>query len=768
MNRFDESDLAEHGRRFFEISSDLLAIVDAEGSIVWVNDSWRRILGIDPADVLGDGFLRLVHPDDREATAAAVARSIADGVAVSDFENRYLPPDGDVRAIHWSTTMDLESGLIYAAGRDITGERRSRDDLAASRRRLAEAQRISHLGAWTYDPDRDEVLWSEELYRIFRIDPSQYEPSYEGHLALVHPDDTERLTDALERLWEKGEPYTFDYRVVVGDGETVTLFTRARIERREDGSKYIAGVCQDVTEARESEAKLAHSVAIHSTILEATADGIIVTDSDGATVSWNQNFADMWHIPSEVMETPDRERIAGVVLPQVRDQEGFLTRINELYANPEQEGFDVLEFKDGRVWERYSAPHRLDGEVVGRVWSFRDITARLESEREKLELEARLQQSERLESLGRLAGGIAHDFNNHLVAILNYATLAGEDLPDGAAGREDLDEVIQAAERASALTRELVAFSRQEMVEPRPLSLNALIVDVERLLRRTIGENVELRVHLGRDLPTIEADPSQLERVLVNLAVNGRDAMPDGGTLEITTEGIELTGAERGADDSMVRLTVRDEGAGMSDDVAMRALEPFYTTKPKGEGTGLGLATVYGIVSQNGGQLAIDSAPGEGTTMTIDWPGSSKAPVPVAAPAGLAGLTARGTVLVVEDEEPVRRLTARLLSDAGFATVEASQGEEALELLESAGTDDLCLLLTDIVMPKMSGRELTERVHEQRPELPVLFMSGYTDDVIVRHGVATAELPFISKPFTRETLLDAVNEAIEGSARALG
>ena len=644
----------------------------------------------------------------------------------------------------------------------------SRDALAESRRRLAEAQRISHLGAWTYDPVSGEVLWSEELFRIFRLDPSQYEPSYEGHKALVHPDDVDRLEDALGRLWEKDEPYELDYRIVVGDGETLVLFTRARIERRDDGSRYMAGVCQDVTEARESQAKLARSLAMHSTILEATADGIIVTDLEGVTVSWNQNFTDMWHIPTELLEKRDREAVAGVILPQVHDQEGFLARVNELYSNPDLEGFDVLEFKDGKVWERYSAPHQLNGEVVGRVWSFRDITGRLEAEREKLELEARLQQFERLEGLGRLAGGIAHDFNNHLVAILNYATLAGEDLPEGAAGRGDLDEVIQAAERASALTRELVAFSRQEMVEPRPLCLNALIVDSERLLRKTIGESIELKVSLGRDLETIEADPGQLERVLVNLAVNGRDAMPDGGVLEITTESVELTGVERGADGSMVRLTVRDEGAGMSDDVAKRALEPFFTTKPEGEGTGLGLATVYGIVNQNGGHFAIDSAPGEGTTMTIDWPASTKPAVPAAAPAGPAGLAARGTVLVVEDEEPVRRLTARLLSDAGFATVEASQGEEALELLESLGADDLCLLLTDIVMPRMSGRELTQRVHEKRPELPVLFMSGYTDDVIVRHGVATAELPFISKPFTRETLLEAVNEAIEAGAHALG
>jgi two-component system, cell cycle sensor histidine kinase and response regulator CckA len=759
----DERALGGHARRFFEITSNLLAIVDRSGSMLWANDSWEKLLGIGREELLGDGYTRLIHPDDREEALRGIPEVIDSGAERPGYESRLRDADGNYRVLLWSSTVDREAGLIYGAARDITELRRSRDELAESRRMLAEAQRVSRLGAWTYSPETGELVYSDELYRIFRVDPGVYEPTYDRHMALVHPEDAGRLEQAIERLWATGEPYQFDYRVIAGDGEVVTLFTRGRVESRDDGERYIAGVCQDVSEIRESGARLARSVATLETTLEATADGIIVTDLEGRIVNWNQNYLELWGIPAEALESQDRATIERIVLEQVREGEAFLARIAELRANPEQERFDVIELKDGRVWERYSAPHRVDDEVVGRVWSFRDITDRLRAEREKLDLEARLQQAQQLESLGRLAGGIAHDFNNHLVAILNYAALAREELPPGAPGREDLDEVIGAAKRASRLTGELVAFSRQEMAEPRPLSLNDLVASAEHLLRRTLGEEIGLSIELGADVPVVEADPGQLERVLVNLALNGSDAMPGGGVLRIVTERVDA------ARDTMARLRVSDDGTGMTSDVAERAVEPFFTTKPKAEATGLGLATVYGIVNQNGGHVTIDSAPGRGTTVTIDLPASAKSPAPAPSRgAGQKPSPARGTVLVVEDEEPVRRLTALLLADAGFETIQAADGEEALELLGTGRVADLRLLLTDIVMPRMSGRELAERVQESRPDLPVLFMSGYTDDIVVRHGVASADLPFVAKPFTRETLLEGVREAIDAGPKPLG
>jgi two-component system, cell cycle sensor histidine kinase and response regulator CckA len=759
----------EHAERFLEVSSGLFVIGTTDGQVTWVNSAWTRQLGIPREKLLGRGYLDFVHPEDRARTAESIERGDLERAEDHIFKNRYRADDGSYRVLDWSLIADGETGLVYGVARDVTELEASRDALAASQANLTEAQRMSRLGSWTYDPPTGAVSWSDGLYRVFGVEPGEFEPSYDGHMAFVHPDSIDALKGALERCWETGEPYELDYRIIAGDGREVSLFSQARVETRDDGSRFITGVCQDVSAIRRAERDLARTVSLLEATLEATADGILVVDTDGRTVSWNHNFPEMWRLPEEVIAEREDEKMIAYVLEQLRDPDAFLARVRSLYDNPEQESFDVLDFKDGRVFERYSAPQRLGDEVVGRVWSFRDVTGRLRTERENLALEARLQQSQRLESLGRLAGGIAHDFNNHLVAILNYAALAGEELPEGASGRADLDEVIRAAERASALTRELVAFSRQEMVEPRPLLLNSLVADAERLLRRTIGEDIELRVELGRNMPAVEADPSQLERVLMNLAVNARDAMPEGGSLVISTEALERGESENGAgiEGKVVRLRVRDSGSGMSEEVARRAFEPFFTTKPSGEGTGLGLATVYGIVNQSGGQLSVDSAPGEGTTITIDLPASDKPPEVEKPTTEEQRRPVRGAVLVVEDEAPVRRLTARLLRDAGFTTLEAANGREAVAVLEETD-EELRLLLTDIVMPKMSGRELAERVRGMHPDLPVLFMSGYTDDVVVRHGVATADLPFVAKPFTRDTLLKAVNEAIEAGVRPLG
>jgi two-component system cell cycle sensor histidine kinase/response regulator CckA len=295
-----------------------------------------------------------------------------------------------------------------------------------------------------------------------------------------------------------------------------------------------------------------------------------------------------------------------------------------------------------------------------------------------------------------------------------------------------------------------------------------VIHNAERLLAQALDDSIELRLELSDHLPPVEADAGHIERVLMNLVVNARDAMPGGGTVLVSTEAADRVDRPgNGLGGPHVRLNVRDAGTGMTEDVARRAFEPFYTTKPRGKGTGLGLATVYGIVNQAGGHLSIDSAPGAGTTITIDLPASQK-PVEAApdAPSPTIAVDGHGIVVVVEDEPPVRRLTARLLRDAGYRTLEAAHADEALELLERIDPADVRLLLTDLVMPRMSGRELAERVHAEHPSLPVLIMSGYTDDVIARHGDAADELSFLAKPFTRDSLLAAINEVSEADRRA--
>jgi PAS domain S-box-containing protein len=407
--------------------------------------------------------------------------------------------------------------------------------------------------------------------------------------------------------------------------------------------------------------------------------------------------------------------------------------------------------------------------VVRDLSQAKEFERRRDEELARVTREARIGQSRRLESLGQLAGGVAHDFNNLLGVILNYAEFVADELEEGTTAHTDVVEIRKAAERATELTRQLLIFSRRETVKPTPVDLNEVVRDVERLLRRTLGEHIELVVKPSQDLPAVLADPGQLEQVLVNLAVNARDAMPDGGHLQIDTREVDLDSdfLQEHPDLSpgrYVRLTVADEGVGMEPEIASRAFEPFFSTKRKGEGTGLGLATVYGIVTGAGGQISVYTEPGEGTVFRVHLPA-----VDYAAPTGPGenadDLTSLGErVLLVEDEDTVRDLAKRILTEAGYWVTATSGGTDALRLLEDP-RQEFELLISDVVMPGMHGTELARRAVQLRPELPVLMTSGYTTPLSEEDRKAMAETPLLEKPFSRRDLLGEVRAVLAGVRR---
>jgi hypothetical protein len=381
-------------------------------------------------------------------------------------------------------------------------------------------------------------------------------------------------------------------------------------------------------------------------------------------------------------------------------------------------------------------------------------------EREREQQAAR---TERMTLVGQLAGGIAHDFNNLVSIILNYAEFLHAEVK-GTSLEDDLKVIREAGQKAGQLTRQLLAFSRQEIVKPRVLDLNRVVTGMETLLRRALREDIRLSLQLSPDLGNVRADPGRVEQVLMNLAVNAQDAMPTGGALTIETRCVTLTedrlhDLEQLPAGRYVALVVRDTGCGMSPEVATRIFEPFFTTKASGQGTGLGLATVYGIVKQAGGNIWVESAPGVGSTFHVFLPATDEEPSPERA-ARDGELAAGGgrRILVAEDEERVRLLTSRILKDAGYAVLEARDGEEALRLAgENLGAVDL--LVTDVVLPQMSGTELARRLHEKRADLPVLFMSGYADS-LDRYGLTSDSIAFLQKPFTPRDLLAQVKSAL--------
>jgi PAS domain S-box-containing protein len=411
----------------------------------------------------------------------------------------------------------------------------------------------------------------------------------------------------------------------------------------------------------------------------------------------------------------------------------------------------------------------IDAEITaGRLWfAGRDAALIVVNDvSERRRLEQRVIEAERMEAIGRLAGGVAHDFNNLLTVIHGYASVL-VDAPGGVA-REELREILHATEQASALTRQMLAFSRRQVMHAKVLDLNEIVAQMQSMLQRIIGDDISVGVRFGQGLAAIEADRAQLERVILNLAANARDAMPDGGRLTIETANCELddeyvTTHGEGTPGPHVMLAVSDTGTGMTDDVRRHLFEPFFTTKEAGAGTGLGLATVFGVVKQSGGSIYVYSEEGSGTTFKIYLPAADPSAMPDAAPAAVEPAEHAGseTILVVEDDERVRELVRIMLSGVGYHVLLATDGAAAEQIAAAGGVD---LLITDVVMPGVSGQVLAERLAEVAPDVRILFMSGYSDEAVYHHGIIRPDAAFIEKPFSARALARKVRETLDGAS----
>ncbi|MGB3095798.1 MAG: PAS domain S-box protein [Candidatus Deferrimicrobiaceae bacterium] len=602
-------------------------------------------------------------------------------------------------------------------------------------------------------------LWNPEAERMFGW-------TAEEALGKPHPIVAEEKQEEFRTFREmalQGKTFTgIEVRRRRKDGSPIDISVSTSPLRAADGTiTGIMSIITDVTERKKSEETLLRL----ATAVEQSAEIILITDPSGAIEYVNPAF--------ERITGYHRDEVLGknprLLKSGMQDHSFYEELWKTLTRGDVWSGVFQNLRKDGTLYEEEAviSPVRdASGEVINYVAVKRDVT----NERR---VEEQLRQAQKMEAVGRLAGGIAHDFNNLLTAITGYTDLLLMDLPEGELAHREVLEIRKAGDRAASLTRQLLAFSRRQVLQPKVLDLNQVVTDMEKLLRRLIGENIELVTSLSDDLGHVKADPGQIEQVIVNLAVNSRDAMPNGGRLILETSKMEIDESYANRHDpvlpgSYAILAVTDTGVGMDASTMARLFEPFFTTKEVGKGTGLGLATVYGIVKQSGGYVWAYSEVGRGTTFKVLLPGEEE--VAELAEKEVAYLYPSGgeeTVLVVEDEKLVRDLVREILSQHRYKVLEASRGTEALEV-SGRHKGPIHLLVSDVVMPGMTGPELARRLTALRPEMGVLFMSGYTDDAILHHGVLEHGAEFLQKPFKASALGAKVRKVLDAHSHETG
>ncbi len=764
--------LARHYRNLVESSPDLVVRIDTDGCFRFMNAAARSAYGMPAGECIGKSAFDFVHPEDLEDARATLQRWLSERVRCRTLERRHVNPRGVVRQIAWSITEDSDdSGALVGFscfGRDVT-------DVRDQQRRLADSQAMAQIGSWERRLDGMPVVWSDETFRIYGLEPGDdHAVTLDRFLELIHPDDVPQMQRWIGDCSTGQKTSSLEFRTRPIAGTCRWLRGQGRLETDSRGEPYrILGTVQDITAAKAIEEELRQSQAFTLAVLDSLTEQIAVIDRNGVIIavnrSWRQ-FAIENGAPSLVETSVGTNYLEFCVdaqeHPHGEEAPQALAGIRSVLTG-ELPSFQLdypCHSPSEQRWFRLVAAPLLVPEG-GAVISHENITQRKLAEERKLALEAQLHHAQKMEAVGLLAGGIAHDFNNVLTIIIATAQLALLDMTADDALHAELSEIEMSARQAATLTRGLLAFSRRQIMAPVVLDLRDVTIGMEPMLRRLIREDLELLVITPPQLGRVRADPGQVEQIVMNLVINARDAIVGSGTVAVSLEDAVVDAALAAQHAGLVPgryvlLTVSDTGAGMTRDVQERIFEPFFTTKLAGRGTGLGLATVYGIVQQSGGAITVRSAPGHGSSFGIYLP-QVESPLSTK-PGARHDPLPRGTetVLVVEDNELLLGIARRVLQMCGYTVLTAGNGIAALQLLRDY-QGPLHLVLTDVVMPQLGGVEFAARLVQDHPGVRLLFTSGHSSDPQLRMDMFYGHRAFLAKPYNVEGLARKVREVLD-------
>jgi PAS domain S-box-containing protein len=743
---------------FFDLVPDLVCVASIDGSFRKLNEAWHKTLGYSEKELLEVSYYDLIHPDDRELTKREI-NSQVEGHKTLNFINRYRAKDGSYRWLEWSASSAVGDQL-YAVARDITGR-----ILSEKQTRLwADAFNYCSHGIAIGQPTTNRIVTCNNAFagmlgRAIR--------DVEGAriLNLSAPEDHSHVIESIRQSDVEG-CVSFQTRMQRNDGFIFPVqIDMVSVRDKQGMLLYRIVTMQDITERVRSEAELRDSETRFRSVVESAPEAIFIQTGrffaylNPAAIALFGASSEDQLLGHQILERvhPDDHQMVSERIRQINEEHLDVPLKETRYLHCDGTAFDV---------DAMAVPFVYNGQQGALVFA-RDISKRKKAEVEHAKLEQQLFQSQKMDSIGRLAGGVAHDLNNMLTPIIGYSEMLLDQFSRDDKRLSSIEGINHAGLRSRDLVHQLLAFSRGQSLIVKVLDLNSVLRGFEQLLRRTIRENITIRYTLFPDTLAIKGDIGQVEQIIMNLAVNAQDSMPDGGVINITTSMTRVETMESPAYDDLreglyVTLSISDSGSGMDADTVTHIFEPFFTTKEKGRGTGLGLATVYGIVRQHEGNITVTSEPGKGSTFTVNFPLDSAMPaVSTQSSAPEQAFSDHGSniILIVEDNDMVRKFVVQALLLEHYQVLDASSGEAAIRLLHEKGLSP-DLLLTDVVMQGFSGRELFDLLRRKFPELKVLYMSGYMQNVISQHGVDEDDSSFIQKPFSIEALSTRVRELL--------